>query len=116
MHLNYYSQEISIYFESLQELNSFLLNQIQNVFLRKSSCFVDTKIEYIVGEKYRLLGLKLEDKEISKDSIDTTMDMVDYINLIQNIDKSKLSIENIYFICNVNNIEKLKPDVEIEMI
>ena len=32
------------------------------------------------------------------------------------IDKSKLSIENIYFICNVNNIEKLKPDVEIEMI
>ena len=105
-------------FNLREEVNNFyrFIFNPSNVFLRKSSCFVDSKIESIVGEKYRLLGLKLEDKEISKDSIDTTMDMVDYINLIQNIGKSKLSIENIYFICNVNNIEKLKPDVEIEMI
>lgn len=113
---NIYKEEEN--FNLVEEVNNFyrFIFNPSNAFLRKSSCFSELKIESIVSDKYRLLGLKLDEKSITKDTIDATMEIVQYINLIQNIEKSKLSIENIYFISNVNNIEKLDIGKEEEMI
>ncbi|MBQ6477468.1 MAG: hypothetical protein IJI43_03445 [Bacilli bacterium] len=121
---NYLSNQLKTIYKDEEDFNiekevnnfyRFIFNP-SNVFLRKSTCFSDSKIETIVSDKYRLLGLNISDSDVSKASIDSTMETVAYINLIQNINKGRLSLENIAFICNVNKIEELKPEKEAEML
>ena len=100
--------EIDLFFK-------FLYNP-SNEFLRKLPCFSGNKIEDIVSEKYKLLGLNINSTDINKDHISDTMNTISYINLIQNISASSLSLEEMNFICKTNKIEPIEVKEEQEEI
>lgn len=76
--------------------------------------FVFNKLDITetVSNKYKLLGLNISTEKVSKDGIDSLLNDVALIYLIQNIENNILSMENIKFICDYN---KIKP-LEIEII
>ncbi len=103
------SKEEENEFDLDKEINLFFrfLYNPSNEFLRKIPCFSTTKMEDIVSEKYKLLGLNINTTDVSKAQLDETMSTISYINLVQNIDKSSLSLEDMNFICKANTIEPI---------
>ena len=88
---------------NIEEYFRFLYNPNNNL-LRKINVFTDYDIVSIVAEKYKLLNLAVSPDIIDSDNIDATMESVRFINLIQNIERSNTSIQNIYNICRMNEI------------
>lgn len=89
--------------DNITEYLRFLYNP-NNAFLRKVNGFADYNITEIVGDKYRLLNLNFTNEMIQADSIDMTLQDVQFINLIQNIDRSKISLHIIENLCKINDI------------
>ena len=89
--------------ENIKEYFRFLYNPNNN-FLRKINVFADYDIAAIVAEKYRLLDLNVLDEMINQESISTTLDTVGFINLIQNIERSKTSLQTISNLCKMKDI------------
>ena len=81
----------------------FLYNP-NNTILRKINVFTDYDIVSIVAEKYRLLNLKVTNDMIGVDAIDTTLDSVQFINLIQNISRSHITLHDIENICKMREL------------
>ncbi|MBQ6539097.1 MAG: hypothetical protein IJL76_02340 [Bacilli bacterium] len=100
-------KEIGLFFR-------FIFNP-SNEFLRKLPCFSQTKIEDIISEKYKLLGLNINSTDISKAQLDDTMSTISYINVIQNISTSDLSLEDMNFIVKADTIEPIKVEEEEEV-
>lgn len=91
---------------NVDEYFKFIFNPNNN-FLRKTNCLVDFNITDIISEKYKLLELNVTSEIINKDNIDSTIDTLSYINLIQNIDESSISLETI------NNLYQMEKIVSI---
>lgn len=83
----------------------FLYNPNNN-FLRKINVFADYNIASVVSEKYRLLDIAVTPDMIEAEMITATMETVGYINLIQNIDRSKISLQTISNLCKMSEIIK----------
>ena len=81
----------------------FLFNP-NNSILRKVNVFTDYDLVSIVAEKYRLLNLNVTKDMILPESIDSTLDSVAFINLIQNINKSNISLHDIENFCKMIEI------------
>ena len=75
-----------------------------NGILRKINVFADYDIVSVVAEKYKLLNLVVTSEMIDRDNIDSTMDSVMFINLIQNIELSNVSLHDIEVLCNMKKI------------
>lgn len=112
------SKEEDNEFDLDKEVNLFFrfLYNPSNEFLRKLPCFSQTKIEDIISEKYKLLGLNINSTDISKVQLDDTMSTISYINLIQNISKSTLTLEDMNFIVKADTIQPIKIEEEEEEI
>ena len=78
----------------------FIFNP-NNDFLIDTNALVEYNITDIISEKYKLLNLIVTEESINKDNIDSTMDTLRYINLIQNIEHSNININTI------NNIYRM---------
>ncbi len=89
--------------ENINEYFKFIYNP-NNSLLRKINVFADYDIVSVVAEKYKLLKLVVTSEMIDKDNIDATMDSVRFINLIQNIDRSSISVHDIDIICKMKEI------------
>lgn len=89
--------------DNVDEYFKFIFNPNNN-FLRKTSCLVEFNITNIISEKYKLLELKVSDEMINKDNIDSTIDTLSFINLIQNVDESSISLDTIDNIYQMNKI------------
>ena len=89
--------------ENIQEFIKFLYNP-NNMFMRNVNGFVDYDIVEIVAQKYRLLNLNVTVDMISKEAIDATLKDVSFINFIENVESSKISIETISHICEIHQI------------
>ena len=81
----------------------FIYNPM-NAFIRKVNALVDYNISDIVTEKYKILDLTITDTMLTSDGIDATIDSLKTINLIQNVDKSSISFEDIKLLCDMNYI------------
>ena len=79
-----------------------------NAFLRKINVFVDFDISNILANKYKLLDLNVNQEMITKDTIDETMNSAMFINLIQNIERSHISIEDIKLIYDMSKVVSFK--------
>lgn len=79
-----------------------------NAFLRKINVFVNFDITDILANKYKLLDLNINKEMISKDTIDETMNSAMFINLIQNIERSHISIEEIKLIYDMSKVVSFK--------
>ncbi len=89
--------------ENINDLFRFLYNP-NNAFLREINIFTDYNVTDIVADKYKLLKLKIDSDMISADTIDSTMESVSFINLIQNIERSDTTIHRIDNICKMHEI------------
>lgn len=96
--------------ENINEFLRFLYNP-NNSILRKINVFTDYNIVDIVADKYKLLNLNINSEMVNSENIDSTMETVLFINLIQNIEKSNIDIHKINNLCrmseiiNTNNVE-----------
>ncbi len=90
-------------YENVIEYLRFIYNP-NNSVLRKTNALVDFSITNIISEKYKLLNLVLDEESIKKDNIDATLDSVRYVNLIQNIERSTISLEDIKDLCEMKKI------------
>lgn len=91
--------------ENVIEYLRFIFNP-DNGFLRKINGLADYNITDVVAEKYRLLNLNVTSEIVSADTIDATFTDVQFINLIQNIERSRISLEKIDNLCNMQAILK----------
>ena len=75
--------------------------------------FVFNKLDITdtVSNKYKLLGLNISNEKVSKEGIDSLLNDVALIYLIQNIENNILSMENIKFICDYNKIKPLDTEI-----
>lgn len=80
---------------------------IDNVFLTKINGFVDYDITEIVAEKFKLLELKLDKTSIDKDTIDSTIDTVNFIRLIKDIMDGSLSLYEMNFIVKFKEFDEI---------
>lgn len=94
---------------NVDEYFKFIFNP-NNSFLRKTNCLVDFNIINIISEKYKLLELKVTDEMIDKDNIDSTIDTLRFINLIQNIEESSISLDTIDNIYKMDKIVSVNRD------
>ena len=90
-------------YENVIEYLRFIYNP-NNSVLRKTNALVDFNITNIISEKYKLLDLVLTEESINKDNIDSTLDSVRYVNLIQNIERSAISLSDIKNLCDMKKI------------
>ena len=95
--------------ENVEEYLKFLYNP-NNGFLRKVNGLNDYNITDIVAEKYRLLNLNVTSELVTSEAIDATFQDVQFINLIQNIERSKISLELIKNICEMSSIDATGKD------
>ena len=81
-------------------------------FLRKITVLLDYDIATVISEKYELLGIHLEKEEITEDAIDTEIETVNVVSLVNNINASNISIDKIKLICDINKIDyKLEEEI-----
>ena len=95
--------------ENINDLFRFLYNP-NNAFLREINIFTDYNVTDIVADKYKLLKLNVTSDMISAETIDSTMESVSFINLIQNIERSNTSVHRIDIICKMHEILGETPD------
>lgn len=93
------------------ELQNYIKQYIEFIynpnadFLHKITVLLDYDIAAVISEKYALLGINVKTEEITPDNIDTQLQTVDVVSLINNIKKSNISIEKIKLICDINKID-----------
>lgn len=87
----------------------FIYN-IDNSFLTKINGFVDYDITETVAEKYKLLELKVEKESIDKDTIDSTVDTVNFIRLVKDIMDGTLSLYEMNFIVKFREFDEINCD------
>jgi hypothetical protein len=89
--------------ENVQDYLLFIYNP-NNDFLREINALIEFDIASIVADKYRLLNLNVNSESINVDNIDSNLDAVLFINLVQNIEKSNISIDEINYLCQMKKI------------
>ena len=90
-------------YSNVDDYFKFIFNP-NNDFLRETNALVEYNLTNIISEKYKLLDLNVTEESINKDNIDATLDTLRYINLIQNISKSNISLNTIYNIYQMTKI------------
>ena len=98
-------EEIDNYIKFLYDSNG---DFIEGIFMSNSESIAE-----IISNKFKLLNIKIEKEQISKDAIDAILSDIGFINNVQNIENNRLSLENIKFICSINAIEPVKLKEEI---
>lgn len=101
--------------ENMNEYFKFIYNP-NNSVLRKINVFADYDIVQVVAEKYKLLGLEVTKEMIDPENIDATMESVRFINLIQNIERSSISLSEIDELCRMKEIISKKENNSAEVI
>ncbi len=91
--------------ENINEYLKFIYNP-NNGFLRKVNGLNDSNITDIVAEKYKLLNINVTSDIITPETIDATFQDVQIINLIQNIERSKITLDQINNLCKMSELLK----------
>lgn len=79
-------------------------------FLDKITAILDYDISEVISEKYCLLDMNVSAEELTEDNIDTTLEVIDVVALINNIKQSNLSLEEMSLICHINRIDYKLPE------
>ena len=95
--------------ENVGEFFRFLYNP-NNSFLRKINALADYNVTDVVAEKYKLLNLNVTSEMINVDNIDSTLDSARFINLVQNVNRSKIDFHTIDNLYKIDHILKENED------
>lgn len=81
-----------------------------NSFLTKINGFVLCDVTEVVSDKYQLLELNVSKDIILKDTIDSTIDTVNYIKLVKDIGDGNLPLISMDFIVKFKSFEEVDVD------
>ena len=81
-----------------------------NSFLRKINGLIEYDISDIISDKYKLLGLNIDNDKVLKDNLNPTRDAACFIKLVNCIESGDLTLDMMNYIFNVKDIN---PDVEL---
>ena len=93
----------------IDEFFRFLYNP-NNTILRKINVFTEYDLVDVIASKYRLLNLSITKDLIQKETIDSTLESLRFINLIQNVDSSNYSFDKIDVLCKMQEIIKSREE------
>ena len=93
----------------IDEFFRFLYNP-NNSILRKINVFTDYDLVDVIASKYRLLNLNVADDSIQPETIDSTLESLRFINLVQNVENSNISFSTIFVLCRIKDILKNDED------
>ena len=79
-----------------------------NDFLRKVNGLVDYNITEIIADKYKILGLNVNVDDISKEKIDVTRDILEFVISSLCIEENKLNSDRMNYICKIKEITPLE--------
>lgn len=79
-----------------------------NDFLRKINGLAQYNVTSVIADKYKILGLNITVEDVSKEKIDMTKKIVDYIVKALCIDENSLDSIKMDFICRVKEISPLE--------
>ena len=89
----------------IDEFFRFLYNP-NNSILRKINVFTDYDLVDVIASKYRLLNLNVTNESIKPETIDSTLESLRFINLVQNVERSNISFSDISILCKMQDILK----------
>ena len=75
--------------------------------------FNNLDVPEAISNKYRLLGINISVEKLEKDAMDSLLNDVSFINLIQHIENNSITMENNKFICEVNKIKPIDLDANL---
>ena len=82
-------------------------------FLDGIFAFNNLDVPEAISNKYRLLGINISVEKLEKDAMDSLLNDVSFINLIQHIENNSITMENNKFICEVNKIKPIDLDANL---
>ena len=82
-------------------------------FLHKITVLLDYDIAEVFSEKYALLGVNISKDEITPDDIDTAIQTIDVVALINNIKQSNMTIEEMKLIYDIKMINYKLEEEEV---
>ncbi len=85
----------------------FLFSSFNN-FLRKVNGLVDYDIPLILADKYMIQGLNVKVSDVSKENIDVTRVVLDFIIRALCVDENNLNSTKMNYICKVKAIQPLE--------
>ena len=102
-----FSEDESFTLESECDRYFRFLTNPYNDFLRDVRALTNYDLATILAEKYKLLGLEVSSEDFKAETLDVTISNIEYIKLINDINNSRLKINDVNFIYNVTNLAPL---------
>lgn len=98
------SYEINNYDELIEYSDSFDLFALDltNVIVCPVNAFDEASVAQVIINKYRLLNINIINEDLYPENIDSFIERINLILRIQEIEKSQLTVEKLWFIVQVN--------------
>ncbi|MDD4407005.1 MAG: hypothetical protein PHF30_03080 [Bacilli bacterium] len=98
------SYEINNYDELIEYSDSFDLFALDltNVIICPVIAFDEVSVARVIINKYRLLNINITNEDLFPENLDSFIERINLILRIQEIEKSQLTIEKLWFIVQVN--------------
>lgn len=81
-----------------------------NLFLRKLNGIDDLDLNSIVCDKYKILGIGINEEDMDKSNIDLLIEDIKFITLVYRVEKNTLSFKDIKFIYEFRKFDALELD------
>lgn len=89
--------------ENINEYFKFIYHPNNSIF-RKVNALTNDNLQEILKEKYKLLNIEIEEKDLEEENIEQTISDIEFISTIFNIEKSQITINKINNICKMKEI------------
>ena len=98
------------YEEVIEKNNEFCLfaKNPNNIIVNGIYAYDENFVAMTIVNKYRFENINLEEEELSDGNIDMLIDKINFVLRVNEIEKSSLDVEKIWFIAKVNALTKQK--------
>ena len=100
--------EINDYDELMGIANNFDLFAMNptNVIMDGTTLFENSDVSKIIVNKYRLAKINISDDDLHTDNIENLLNKIDLLLRIEKIEKSSITVDQIWFLTEVDKIKK----------
>lgn len=100
--------EINDYDELMRIANNFDLFAMNptNVIMDGTTLFENSDVSKIIVNKYRLAKINISDDDLHTDNIENLLNKIDLLLRIEKIEKSSITVDQIWFLTEVDKIKK----------
>ena len=77
-----------------------------NVIMDGTTLFENSDVSKIIVNKYRLAKINISDDDLHTDNIENLLNKIDLLLRIEKIEKSSITVDQIWFLTEVDKIKK----------